>query len=501
MFGDWRNVQQRVSTASNATRVKDSSKSFFPGILGAIGQNESELKQTLDLDAGVYSLQGHRPYQEDEYAMRPFIGDGLKAPESHLFAIFDGHAGGRASKFLSNSFGDFLIKDPVFDSNIPFALKRSYLIANDQFLKQAEKMKLHDGSCGLSCILREGKLTVANVGDCRAILIHRGNALQITIDHKPYDPEERKRIASLGGTVVYSMGTARVNGILAVSRAFGNRTIKSVIRADADIFVHDFVIGDEFLIMASDGLWDVLSNKDVGEICKKYEEFGAKRMSEELVNIALNKGSMDNTTALVVCLKKYIEKWLIQKYPKFIPVNKSMNENGMKQLNSQGFRPVPKPVNHTKMEDKIENISPDAKYSFYGDQDKYIALDHSVEIQNLFRKKIKNNDEDLDEEVEMILGKNSTKISSIGINTSSSRISNGRPVRMSPLSSSSSPSPNTFQTIHSNSPINIPNSNSFPSNPSPLQVFHKRPTTTSSYGHKNSYSTSRSSNSSNSHKY
>lgn len=315
MFAEWRSVQQRVSAAAvQQPHPKEPMKSILPGITGVVGKSDNRLPE-MDVDFGVYSTQGHRPYQEDEFALKAFLGDGITAPESHMFAVFDGHAGGRASKYLSTSFAGILVQDPVFDTNISFALKRCYLVANEQFLKQAERLKLHDGSCGLTCILREGKLIAANVGDCRAVIVHRNNPLQITSDHKPYDQEERKRIAALGGTVVYSMGTARVNGVLAVSRAFGNRSIKHVIRADADIFVRDFAVGDEFLVIASDGLWDVLTNKDVCDICRQFESQGARRIAEELVTNALCRGTMDNTTAVVVSLKKYVEKWLVQKTP------------------------------------------------------------------------------------------------------------------------------------------------------------------------------------------
>ena len=268
------------------------------------------LSGALDVDVGSCSRQGHRPYQEDEILIHSFLSS---SPETHLYCVFDGHAGGRCSKFLSNFYHEILMQDPLFCNNLPFAVKRSFLTANEQFLKQAERMRLHDGSCGLACVLREGKLVIGNVGDCRAVMINRGTAIQLTNDHKPADPDEKKRIGALGGQVIHCMGIARVNGVLAVSRAFGNRALKQVIRADADIFVREFVAGDEYMVIGSDGLWDVLHNREIGDICRKYEQEGANRIGNELVNVALQRGSMDNTTAVVVIVKPYVDKWVHNK--------------------------------------------------------------------------------------------------------------------------------------------------------------------------------------------
>ena len=70
----------------------------------------------------------------------------------------------------------------------------------------------------------------------------------------------------------------------------------------------DLLPGDEYLIMASDGLWDVLSNKDVFEICKSYRpDCDPQQLADELVNNAMRKGSMDNVTCIVVRLTQYVK--------------------------------------------------------------------------------------------------------------------------------------------------------------------------------------------------
>jgi serine/threonine protein phosphatase PrpC len=208
--------------------------------------------------------------------IRPFLNK-PSDPETHFFGLYDGHAGGRCSAHLASSLAAQLVDDDLFASNLPAALKRCYHTVNDAFLKVAEKQKLHDGSTGLTCVIRDNKIVVANVGDCRALLIGASplsmattlpstssaaasslsvHCVQLTTDHKPSLVEEQRRITQLGGCVVNCMGVPRVNRVLAVSRAFGNRTLRTVIRPDADIIQSDLA-NEDFLVVASDGLWDV----------------------------------------------------------------------------------------------------------------------------------------------------------------------------------------------------------------------------------------------------
>jgi len=294
----------RLQNSSPTSSVSDELPRVFSS-----GSHDQFFGGDVQLVTGVYSAQGRRPYQEDEYAIRPYLREGKNSgcnQDTHFFGIFDGHAGGRCSETISRTVPEFFAQDPSFDTNIGAALTRSFHNANDDFLRLAERLKLHDGSTGCAAVLRGMGITLANVGDCRAVLVKHGNCRQLTTDHKPTDPEEQKRIASLGGTVVYCMGVARVQGILAVSRAFGNRSIKHVIRPDPDIFNIKLSPDDDYLVQASDGLWDVLRNRDVLDICYNMEPGGPQKIAEELVHAALARGSTDNTTAIVVSLRSYI---------------------------------------------------------------------------------------------------------------------------------------------------------------------------------------------------
>lgn len=82
----------------------------------------------------------------------------------------------------------------------------------------------------------------------------------MSIDHKPNSREERTRIEDAGGVVVWA-GTWRVGGVLAVSRAFGDRPLKRYVIPTPDIKDEQLTSADDCLILASDGLWDVVSNQ------------------------------------------------------------------------------------------------------------------------------------------------------------------------------------------------------------------------------------------------
>lgn len=111
---------------------------------------------------------------------------------------------------------------------------------------------------------------------------------------------------SLGGFVQNCYGVFRVNGVLAVARAFGNRSLRQVIRPDAEITIKRLERDDDMIVIASDGLWDVLSNRDVMQICKSYSGQSQQRIANELSTAAIKRGSMDNVTVILINLCRYV---------------------------------------------------------------------------------------------------------------------------------------------------------------------------------------------------
>jgi serine/threonine protein phosphatase PrpC len=159
-------------------------------------------------------------------------------------------------------------------------------------------------------------LIVANIGDSRAVLCRNESAFDLTRDHKPNDPIERKRIEAAGGYVKWhghvdilgdpipGTGVYRVNGIISLSRAIGDRTERPVVTAEPDISVLPLQDEtDDFIVLATDGLWDVMSSSDVVSFVHALmnSEEGDS-IAAMLVEEALRRGSDDNITVIIVWL-------------------------------------------------------------------------------------------------------------------------------------------------------------------------------------------------------
>lgn len=263
--------------------------------------------------AGVKSIQGLRPYMEDAYQVKLNLPSSVKPA---YFAIFDGHGGHRCAEYAAQNVHDFLVQSLEHDSNPRSALVTALKRTDDEWLAFATP-HAHDRSfdAGSTCVVAlvvDGTLYVANIGDSRAVLSRKTDAVCLSDDHKP-DPranehdmgyKETKRIERLGGSVSLN-GTWRVQGVLAVSRALGDRRLKRFVTADADVRVHQLRHGDDFLILATDGVWDVISPQAAVDLVGKSCPLDVNEAASCLVDTAFQLRSTDNITALVVDLRQY----------------------------------------------------------------------------------------------------------------------------------------------------------------------------------------------------
>jgi serine/threonine protein phosphatase PrpC len=165
-------------------------------------------------------------------------------------------------------------------------------------------------------------LILANIGDSRAILSRQGHVIELTHDHKPDDPVEYERILSMGGSVVWhgdvdrsgnpieGTGVYRVNGNLALSRALGDASEKPIVTAGPDLTRIEIIEGvDDFVVLATDGLWDVMYSEDVvgyvHALLEAGEDIAIDDIPGMLVEEALRRGSCDNITVLIVWLRAF----------------------------------------------------------------------------------------------------------------------------------------------------------------------------------------------------
>ncbi|KAL2540239.1 putative protein phosphatase 2C 76 [Abeliophyllum distichum] len=248
------------------------------------------------LSCGYSSFRGKRASMEDFYDIKTSKVDGQTGC---LFGIFDGHGGSRAAEYLKEHLFENLMKHPEFITNTKLAISETYQQTDRDFLESEKDTFRDDGSTASTAVLVGNHLYVANVGDSRTIISKAGKAIPLSEDHKPNRSDERKRIENAGGVVMWA-GTWRVGGVLAMSRAFGNRMLKQFVVAEPEIQDQEIDQELELLVLASDGLWDVVPNEDAISVAQTEDE--PEAAARKLTETAFTRGSADNITCIVVKL-------------------------------------------------------------------------------------------------------------------------------------------------------------------------------------------------------
>ena len=167
------------------------------------------------------------------------------------------------------------------------------------------------GTTAVVALVGSRQLYVANCGDSRAVLCRGGAALPLTDDHKAAREDETARVEAAGGQILFWNGV-RVMGVLAVSRAIGDHCLRPFVIAQPEVTIIARRLDDELLLLASDGLWDVLSNAEAVALARRClrraRQRGASRASAAriaatvLTRAAVDRGSRDNVTVVVVDL-------------------------------------------------------------------------------------------------------------------------------------------------------------------------------------------------------
>lgn len=266
---------------------------------GESAEGETPVSWSAVKDVGVCFDRNarYRRTMEDTHKVVDKFGDN---PSSAYFGVYDGHGGKKAAEFVRDNLHLKLLEQLEKESKVEEALKQAYLATDDAI--EAADIKF-SGTTTVSALIQmedsDRVLYCANCGDARAVLSHAGQAVRLTYDHKGADESEQARIVALGGFVVMN----RVNGILAVTRSLGDRTMKEYVSGEP--YVTESVLDekDELLILACDGVWDVLSDQEaVDLLLPEIGKISAKKMAERLVITSLRRGSTDNISAIVVVL-------------------------------------------------------------------------------------------------------------------------------------------------------------------------------------------------------
>lgn len=273
------------------------------------------------LHYALSSMQGWRIEMEDAHTAvigLPDISDSLS-----WFAVFDGHAGSRVSAHCSRHLLECIMSREDFQA----ALKSEHTLSKEQlfervqtgvldgFLELDEKLRKipevangedKSGTTAVCALITEKYIIFSNCGDSRGVLSsNKGQPVMVTLDHKPSNPPERERIQNAGGSVMIQ----RVNGSLAVSRALGDFEYKNVdgkgpteqlVSPEPEFYIRERnPEEDEFLVLACDGVWDVMSNEDICQFVSARMEVTSdlEVIANDVIDTCLHKVVNNNNSS------------------------------------------------------------------------------------------------------------------------------------------------------------------------------------------------------------
>ncbi|CAN6541035.1 unnamed protein product [Malus baccata var. baccata] len=286
---------------------------------------------------GFTSVIGRRREMEDAVAVIPsfmsrtcdHVG-GCTAPGSrssseispvHFFGVYDGHGGNQVAKFCAERMHEVIAQEWDRETIDGYEWQRRWEAAFSIGFERADNELTAEpvvpemvGSTAVVTVLSGCQIITSNCGDSRALLCRGTETIPLTVDQKPDREDELKRIEGEGGKVINWNG-ARVFGVLAMSRAIGDRYLRPWIIPVPEVTFMTRTDEDECLILASDGLWDVMTNEEVGEVARHHlrrrrrsistldDVSPAQVVADHLTEIAYGRNSSDNISIVVVDLK------------------------------------------------------------------------------------------------------------------------------------------------------------------------------------------------------
>lgn len=244
---------------------------------------------------GFSLMKGKANHPMEDYHVAQFVQS--QEHELGLFAIYDGHLGDAVPSYLQKHLFSNILQEEGFWVDPNRSISKAYERTDQAILSHSPDLG-RGGSTAVTAILINGqRLWIANVGDSRAVLSKGGHAIQMTTDHEPNT--ERGSIEHKGGFVSNLPGDVpRVNGQLAVSRAFGDKSLKLHLRSDPDVRDGNIDNSTDVLILASDGLWKVVSNEEAVNIAKRIKD--PQKAAKQLTAEALKRESKDDISCVVV---------------------------------------------------------------------------------------------------------------------------------------------------------------------------------------------------------
>jgi serine/threonine protein phosphatase PrpC len=240
-----------------------------------------------------------------------------------VFAIYDGHGGIEAAEFAKATLPRNITNHTHFIEDPEISLKAAFLQTDSNFTEYAIQQNINGGvgTTATVALICGNNLYVANLGDSEAFLCRKGTAKPLTISHTPDNAAEKQRIANIGGVVISTHSQNRLghpvwnpNLInIGISRSIGDLYFKkqefvqdktSGLIAEPSISKHVLTDEDEFMLLASDGFWDVMSGEEAVQTVLKSNRTDCDSICKDLIEICRARHPSDNVTVLLVKFRK-----------------------------------------------------------------------------------------------------------------------------------------------------------------------------------------------------
>ncbi|KAF8822350.1 protein phosphatase 2C domain-containing protein [Cardiosporidium cionae] len=264
-----------------------------------------------NIKCGSHSICGCRAYNEDRTCAvfdlgKSCGGESSKNSKTMYFAVYDGHNGEKAVEFVRENLGKNIYG--ALSKNVDIAqaiamgfrstdgqLRTDVLKDPDSFVEEASQFS--SGSTACICLIIENVLYVANIGDSRCLLCRGGRNVLITNDHRSCNKEEILRVSQVNG---HFDPDGYLGGVLGVSRAFGNFKSNGEklpgLSSVPEISEEDLRSDDEFVILACDGIFDVMDCQEVTKHVRNSLRIGVapNEAAESLCKLAYQRKSFGN---------------------------------------------------------------------------------------------------------------------------------------------------------------------------------------------------------------
>eukprot|EP01035_Chromulina_nebulosa_P017718 gene17718-23310_t len=309
--------------------------------------NKSNLRTKGSYVYGFSEIKGWSKVNEDRALTIPSLSS---HSQYGLFGVFDGHGGSFCSEYLKNNLSNIvssqldihLSSTSNIEESLVAVLKKSCELIEKELREipkltvtrpktAAGKLKAADtsGSTAIICLISTTHFAIANIGDSRAVLGSTREStcecIPLSFDHKLNVLSEKERVEATGANVsqvgdnsdVYEVIVKGCDERLRMSRSFGDFLFKSndelswdkqAVIAIPDIIIRERTNNDEFIVLACDGIWDVMSNSDVvafvhNHLIKPITHSSVVDVCDALIHETLDRNSHDNLTAIIIAFE------------------------------------------------------------------------------------------------------------------------------------------------------------------------------------------------------